>query len=560
MTRGLGRKIEDQQPETPENGLAGLKHWKYDLKAGLIVSLVSVPLSLGIAVASGAPPVCGLISAIIAGLIFPLLGGAYMTISGPAAGLAPVVLASIITLGHGNMEVGYKIVLAVICLAGLLQLVLSYMKAARLSAMLPASAIQGMLAAIGIMIIAKEIPHFLGVKFHGHDFFGIISEVPHQLGLANPKVLFVGLVCLAILCAWSLIKNPSIRFVPPQLVVVFVGMALAHMLGLSGNQLIQIPDNVFKNGLALPDFHTLFTDRSLWWAALGCAISLCLVDGIESLATIKAIDKIDPYKRTSNPDRTLFAMGASNILSSLAGGLTIIPGGIKSTTCIISGGRTLWANGYNALFLASYLFFARDLINMIPFAALAAILMHIGWKLCEPRKWKHIAEIGSEQLLIFTTTIVATLATDLLWGLIFGTLVKFVLTLAMATSCRHQNGHPLQIFSQAVRFFRNPVCSSYTDDSGLHHIRFNGPVVCFNAMHVQRELRKVPAHAKTIELFFSHSVPVVDYSSNSYLLTYADTQKAHGVTVVFAGLDNLVPRSRVSCECMRLHAVVSRAT
>lgn len=554
LARGQGRKMNDQ---TPENGIAGLKHWRYDLRAGLIISLVSVPLSLGIAVASGAPPVCGLISSIIAGMIFPLLGGAYVTISGPAAGLAPVVLSSIILLGHGNMEVGYKLVLAVICFAGFMQLLLSWCKAARLSSMFPESAIHGMLASIGLMIIAKEIPHFLGQKFHGHDFLGILSEVPHKIGLSNPKVVFVGIVCLAILASWGLIKNRSFKMVPPQLIVVFVGIALGQILGLSGTHLIHIPDNVLTHGIVMPDFHGLFADKSLWWPAAGCVLTLCLIDGVESLATIMAVDKIDPYKRTSSPDRTLFAMGTSNVLSSLVGGLTIIPGGIKSTTNIISGGRTLWANFYTAMFLISYLFLARDLINMIPFAALAAILMHIGWKLCEPRKWKYVASVGSEQLLIFTATVVATLLTDLLWGLIIGTTLKFLLTLTVATRCRNQGCHPSQLLMQAARIFKNPVSWHHTE-AGVHRIRFNGPVVCFNSLHVMGELKRIPLNASKIQLYFAPSVPLIDHTSNSHLLAFADHCKSRGTEVEFVGLEHLIPRSTQSCECMRLAPIAKR--
>jgi carbonic anhydrase len=157
--------------EKPQNGIAGLKHWRHDLVAGLVVSMVSVPFSLGIAVASGAPPICGLISAIIAGLILPFLGGSYVTISGPAAGLAPALFAAMMLLGRGNQEVGYPLLLGAICLTGLVQVVLARFKLARFAAVFPAAVVEGMLAAIGLLIIAKQLPLILGTKFQEHDFW-----------------------------------------------------------------------------------------------------------------------------------------------------------------------------------------------------------------------------------------------------------------------------------------------------------------------------------------------------------------------------------------------------
>src|SRR5262245_29565285 len=165
--------------EKPQNGMAGLKHWRHDLVAGLVVSLISLPFSLGIALASGAPPICGLISAIIAGLVLPFLGGSFVTISGPAAGLAPVLLASTMLLGRGNKDVGYPLLLGAICLTGLVQIVLARFKAARFSAIFPAAVVEGMLAAIGLLIIAKQLPLLFGNKFEAHDFWPILAEAPY---------------------------------------------------------------------------------------------------------------------------------------------------------------------------------------------------------------------------------------------------------------------------------------------------------------------------------------------------------------------------------------------
>jgi carbonic anhydrase len=528
--------------EKPENGLRGLKHWKHDLVAGLIISLVSVPLSLGIAVASGAPPICGLISSIIAGLIFPFIGGANVTISGPAAGLAPVILSCMITLGCGDPQKGYPLVLAAICMAGVLQLVLCYFKAARLAAMFPSSAIEGMLAAIGLMIIAKQIPACFGQQFEAHEFFPILGEIPVALSHVDFKALFIALVCLGILFSSKLFQRSKLRCIPTQLVVVFVGIALGQLLGLNANLLIHIPDNPIAHGIVMPDFVGLF-HSGMWWTIAGCVISLCLVDGVESLATVQAIDKIDPWRRKSNSNRTLLAMGVSNICSSLVGGLTIIPGGIKSTTCVMSGGRTLWANFYTATFLLLYVFIAKDLINMIPFAVLAAVLIHIGYKLCAPHIWKHVASIGPEQLLIFSTTVLVTLGSDLLWGLICGMFVKLLIAwrivLDVMLSRRHEHLNVRAAIESAVRLFKNPVTSHRTTN-GVYHVRVNGPVCCFNAVHMNRELEMIPADCSCVKVHLAPSVGLVDHTSAANLLDFKiDHWKTTGQEVELIGLDAL---------------------
>lgn len=549
---------EDADNEKPENGIKGLRHWKQDLVAGLVVSLVSVPLSLGIAVASGAPPVAGLISSIIAGLIFPFLGGAYVTISGPAAGLAPVIYVAILALGQGHMDVGYKLCLAVISIAGLLQIILSYLKAAKLSTMFPSSAIEGMLASIGLLIIAKQIPNFIGHPFKAHEFFGLIAETPSELLALDPKAFAIAAICLVILFGSIVLKNTRLKNVPPQLIAVIAGIVLGKCFGLDDKFMIHIKDNVFHS-FVFPDFSGLFHDSKLWITALGCAVTLTLVDGCESLATIMAIDNIDPFRRKSNPDRTLFAMGVSNLLSSLAGGLTIIPGGIKSTTCIISGGRTLWANFYNALFLVLYVGLGRELINSIPLGCLAAILIHIGYKLCGPARWIKVSQVGVEQLVIFSATVLVTLSTDLLWGLLFGTAVKFLLTLFYSLRNSFQIQHkvlcPSVFMGEVARIFKNPVCCSKKTNNA-YIVEFNGPVVCFNLNHVAKELEKVPNDKKVI-LHFSPEVGIIDHTSAARLQTFKIEHARMESEVEFVGMEQMCMKSQTPA-CMR-HSVRKRS-
>jgi carbonic anhydrase len=549
--------------EKPQNGIAGLKHWRHDTIAGLVVSLISLPFSLGIAVASGAPPICGLISAIIAGLALPFLGGSYVTVSGPAAGLAPALLASMMLLGRGDREIGYPLLLGAICLTGLVQVVLAKLKMARFAAIFPAAVVEGMLAAIGLLIIAKQLPLILGTKFKAFEFWGIVLETPARFMQMDPKVFFVGIFCLALIFVLASFPARWLKVVPPQVIAAGVGLVLAWFLGLQGDRLIHIPDQPFKHGIVLPNFQGLYSDHTLWWALFTTVLTLTMIDGVESLATIAAIDKIDPFRRKSDPNRTLNAMGISNICSSMAGGLTIIPGGVKSTACILAGGRTQWANFYNACFLIIYLLIGRNLINMMPYSALGAIVLYTGYKLCAPKVWKHIAHIGSEQLFVFTTTVLVTVTTDLLWGIAAGILAKLLfelVTVACVVRGRQGGREPIglvvkRFLGESSELFRDPVVKS-TTVGDTYHVYFGRPMVCFNSLQLNRELARVPASVKSVCLHVTDLVTLIDHTTATLLLEFVEDFKRTGRGIAtIVGLDKLGARSH-SEAAMRVSAPV----
>jgi MFS superfamily sulfate permease-like transporter len=260
-------------------------------------------------------------------------------------------------------------------------------------------------------------------------------------------------------------------------------------------------------------------------------------------------------------------MGVSNLVSSLAGGLTIIPGGVKSTACIMSGGRTQWANFYNACFLLVYLLLARPIINLMPYGVLAAMLIFTGYKLCRPKVWKHVAHIGWEQIAIFTITVVATLSTDLLWGIVTGIVAKLAFTLWVHATTPHPaavasaNGHAaaspgwLARLSQA---FRSPVARSESID-GEHHVYFGGPLVSFNLMHVSHELSKATTKSKKIFLHLTDHVTVVDHTSCESLMHFAEEcHRSGSAHVQLLGLDAMTPRSEYP-SCMRTRSSRRRA-
>lgn len=602
------------QIEKPQNGIAGLKHIRHDILSGIVVSLVSLPLSSGIAIASGVPPIYGLISAIIAGLIFPFIGGAYVTIAGPAAGLAPAIVAVMISLGGAgdatHVGEGYPFLLVVIFMVGCCQLVMALFGLARYASMIPVAVVEGMLASIGLIIIVKQFAPFFGTtaKYHAKEFYEYIFAFPQIAGGMTPAVFAVAFTTLAALFIMGALQKKVrlLQILPPQLIAVVIGVLLAQAVGLGalndGKFLIKVPENPF-HGIHSPHFSELFARQDLWYAAIMGVIMLTLIDGVESLATAMAVDRIDPFHRRSSPNRVLLAMAVSNIASSMVGGLTIIPGGVKSKVNVAAGGRTLWSNFTNAVCLILYLLAGYQLINLIPLSVLAAVLIFTGWKMCEPLVWRHVAHIGKEQLGIFVFTIIATLATDLLIGIIAGVFAKFFLD---AYLCRQAvktfpkgartstfmdlfsnpvgrrewvdgtyhlyvdkpvawfnarklekelanlppNAHDVVLHmnesvsmsESLIGFFQNPISHKELID-GEYHMYVTKPLVCFNTMQLSKELEAIPEEATKVHVHIDERVPVIDHSSCDALMHAVRESKHSKVKVEISGLERMTALS-----------------
>lgn len=311
---------------------------------------------------------------------------------------------------------------------------------------------------------------------------------------------------------------------------------------------INIPENPFGQGIQLPHYHRIFKHPRTWAVLVYVVIVLLLIDATESLATIVAVDKLDPFKRRSDPDGTLQAMGGCNVASSVVGGLTIIPGIIKSTTNIIGGGRTLWANFFNATMLLVFLLLARPLINQVPLAVLAAILVFVGWKLCGPKVWKHTASIGIEQLAVFVVTLIVTVSTDLLVGIFVGVLMKLLVDLSLIglanrLGSQRQDEHVSRFFAKFCSVFRNPAAKNEFGENGSYNIYFERPLHCFNLSHVIRELQQVPENAETLRLHFSPSANVIDHTAVESVLHYLEDFNRDGKEIELIGWQNFVALS-----------------
>lgn len=575
-------KTQHTGDEKPPNGVRGLKYWRHDLLAGLQVSLLALPLSLGIALASGAPPVAAVISAIIAGMAFPMLGGTYVTIGGPAVGLAPASLAGMFILGQGDVEAGYPLFLVAVCLSGAIQVLLSKYDFGRLAMYFPSSVLQGMLMAIGILIIIQQLPALLGHSgfYYTRDVSEAFRRLPEQISDLNAQVFsigVIGLIILSVLNSPLFNKYPWIRTQSPLLVVVW-GAVAGWVLQIPQENLISVPKDIVTEGVHFPHFAAVWARPELWVALVTTVIILTLINATESLATIRAIDKIDPFRRRSDPNVTLRTVGLSTMLSGFAGGLMIIPGGIKSTANIFAGGRTLWANAYYAGFMALFVWFGTELINRIPVTVLAALLIFIGWRLCAPIVFFRLWTIGREQVLIAGACVIGTIVTsNLLLGILLGVTAKIVLLcrdvlVGLMLDPRFQAAKNESLASALLasikELFRDPVirvgdgrAGSETGlvvtESGGHmkhpYKIYLSSVSCMNIMKLEERLEFLLTETQTQHTFLLiFRGYVVDHTAMEYVHYFRERCRETGHGCVILGNERYVAHSK--------HALAYRVT
>lgn len=418
----------------PKDGLAGLKeNWSSDALSGFLVFLLALPLSLGIAGASDFPPIYGLITAMIGGVVVSLFAGSLLTIKGPAAGLIVIVAGAVAEFGGG--ESGWHLALGAIVVAGVIQVVFGILKLGRFGDFFPLSAVHGMLAAIGLIILSKQIHILLGFNPLTPEGKPMVEPIDLIIELKNSftnffqhrDVVIVGLVSLLIVFGWPMIPIKAMKKIPAALVVLIVAIPLSKMMGMQNTDAYK-PLLEFKEGLVdIIGVKVSFTGTSNVGTFVKYVIMFALVGSLEALLTVKAIDMMDPFKRKANKDKDLIAVGIGNIVAGILGGLPMISEVARSSANVSNGAKTRWANFFHGFFILLFLLLAVYFSNLIPKTALAAMLIGVGYKLAHPREFRHMFKIGPDQLLVFVITIVATLATDLLIGIGAGILVKLIL-------------------------------------------------------------------------------------------------------------------------------------
>ncbi len=452
---------------------------RFDLLAGFLVFLIAMPLCLAIAKASNFPPIAGIWTAVIGGILTTFLSNANLTIKGPAAGMIVIVAGAVTDLGKEfypalpddvvislkaegknderiakelefrQLAVGHRLALGVGIVAGLIQIAFGLLRAGKLGDFFPLAAVHGMLAAIGIIIIIKSGYTMLGVApTKGAGPLELLAEFPGKIPSFNPEIACIGLISLAILFGIPLIPFQWARKIPAPLVVLAVAIPLGsamlfdldhehvypfhdgffetvdHDYKVGPEFLVEMP-NVLENpsdAFFMPDFRGVFTFGG--WIHIAM---FAIIASLESLLSAKAIDLIDPWKRRTNMNRDLLACGVANAATASIGALPMISEIVRSKANVDSGGRTRFANLFHGLFLLGFVLLVPHLIHRIPLAALAAMLVYTGYRLAHPREFVQTFKIGWEQLVVFVSTIVATLATDLLIGIAVGIAVKLVL-------------------------------------------------------------------------------------------------------------------------------------
>jgi MFS superfamily sulfate permease-like transporter len=405
-----------------------------DIQAGVVVFLVALPLCLGIALASGAPLFSGIISGIIGGIVVGFMSKSQLSVTGPAAGLTAIVLGAITALGS------YEAFLAAVVIGGMIQLVLGLLKSGTISNYFPSNVIEGMLTAIGIIIILKQIPHAIGYdKDNEGDFFFIEKSTGHNtfsgiidaVNYAHPGAILVTLISLAVLIAFLRIPFlKKIKTVPSALIVVLLGILINEGfkfwmpdLSLTQDHLVSLPVaeslEGFLSQLTFPDYSSLLR-TDVWLTGLTIAI----VASIETLLCIEATDRLDPLKRFTNSNAELIAQGTGNMLSGLIGGLPMTSVIVRSSANINSGARTKVSTITHGILLLLAVVTIPTLLNMIPLACLAAVLIMIGYKLASPAVFKHMWASGKYQFIPFAVTVLAVVFTDLLRGVGIGMIVS----------------------------------------------------------------------------------------------------------------------------------------
>lgn len=509
---------------------------KYDIPAGLVVFLVALPLCLGIALASGAPLFSGVIAGVVGGLIVGPLSGSQLSVSGPAAGLTVIVLSAIASLGS------FEAFLSAVILAGVIQIALGYARAGLIGYYFPSTVIKGMLAGIGVILILKQIPHALGfdessmgsVAFGEKDDANTFTDLWRALTNANTGALVIALGSIFLLILWNNQKLKRFwlfKFVPGPLLVVLVStllnelfVAFAPALALDNNHLVNIPQLFGEeaNHVQLSPDWSAFSKQATWMVAGTMAI----VASLESLLSLEASDKLDPYKRTSPPNRELKAQGVGNIISGLLGGLPVTAVIVRSSANVTAGARTRMSAIFHGLFLAGFVLLTPQLLNHIPLAGLASILLYIGYKLSTVGLYKGMYRLGWSQFLPFLTTVLAIVFTDLLTGIAIGLVVAIFFILRnnyknafvlVKEQANEDNKGPLKLtLSQEVSYLNKGAIAKFLQEVPLEsHVIIDGTAATYIDHDVLEVIQdfKINAPSRDIQLTLIN-IPAVELIQN----------------------------------------------
>jgi len=491
---------------TPQKGFRGLiENWQSDLIAALSVALIALPLSLGIALAAGAPPMAGIISAVIGGVVTTFYRGGHVSVNGPAKGVIGVILIGLVMMDDGTGQ-AFNYVLAAVVVSGAMQVVLGLLKLGRFAEIFHSSVIHGLLAAIGLIIFAKQIHVSLGTHPEGHNTLENLIDAVRLFPQANPFVVIISAVGLLLLLFHDKISYKLFQLLPAPMWVIALSIPFAYVFGffeessmsflgksydLGPDLLLSIPDNVLDS-IMYPNFSKI--DTVQFWVT---TISILFISSIESLAIAKAIDKIDPYKRKTDLNKDLTGIGLSTMVAGMLGGLPIIAVIIRSTVNVHNGAKTKWSNMYQGLLLLMFIVVLSPIMQQVPLCAFAILLVYAGFKLASPKVFKYVYGHGVEQLIFFVSTMVLTLYTNLLIGLFGGLLIALL-------------GHFLLAKVSIPRFFKmifNGGSNLVLKPDGSYELKIRGIANFLGLLQINKLVAQIPAGAHAnIDLSETHLV------------------------------------------------------
>jgi len=525
---------------TPKTGFKGLiENWRSDLIAAISVSLIALPLSLGIALAAGAPAMAGIFSAIVGGVVTTLYRGGHVSVNGPAKGVIAVILLGIALMDDGKGQ-AFNYVLAAVVVSGAIQVLLGLLKLGRLADIFHSSVIHGLLAAIGIIIFAKQIHVALGTYSDSPSIIQNLVDAVVYLPQANPFVVIIALAGLLLLLFHAKISYRIFHILPAPMWVIALSIPFVyyfnffeqHTLSFFGKAyevgpklLLDIPDSIMDS-IMHPNFGKINTIE--FWTTV---LSILIITSIESLAIAKAVDKIDPYKRKTDLNKDLIGIGLSTVTAGLIGGLPIIAVIIRSTVNIHNGAKTKWSNMYQGLLLLVFIVVLSPIMRQVPLCAFAILLVYTGFKLASPAVFKQVYSHGTEQLIFFVATMILTLYTNLLIGLLGGLLLVMVSHMLLARVSIPQ------FFKMIYKSGSNLVKNA----DGSFDVKIKGIANFLGILKVDKLVAQIPSGAK-VNIDLSET-KLVGITYMDYLVDYLKTQNDAGGKAIIKGLDSHVSSS-----------------
>lgn len=524
----------------PKTGFKGLiENWQSDLIAAVSVALIALPLSLGIALAAGAPAMAGIFSAVIGGVVTTLYRGGHISVNGPAKGVIGVILLGIAIMDDGTGQ-AFNYVLAAVVVSGALQMLLGILKLGRLADIFHSTIIHGILAAIGIIIFAKQIHVAMDTHSDSPSIIQNLIDAVLFIPQANPFVVIIALAGLLLLLFHSKISNRFFNILPAPMWVIALSIPLVyafnffdpHSLSFFGktyevgpNLLLDIPDTILDS-IMHPNFGKINTIE--FWTTV---FSILIITSIESLAIAKAVDKIDPYRRKTDLNKDLTGIGFSTMIAGLIGGLPIIAVIIRSTVNIHNGAKTKWSNMYQGLLLLLFIVVLSPIMRQVPLCAFAILLVYTGFKLASPAVFKQIYNQGTEQLVFFVGTMVLTLYTNLLVGLMGGLLLALIMHMLLARVSIPQFFK--MVYKSRTKLMQGP--------DGSFDLKIRGIANFLGILKVDKLVAQIPDGANVnIDL---SDTRLVGLTYMDYLVEYLKIQKATGGEVFITGLDSHVSSS-----------------